>query len=690
MKLKLLLIVLLVVSYASADNQRAATKSMKLLETKYSKLPLGDVQPEGWLRSQLIIQSKGLTGHLDEFVLTDSKWKGGDGFKLQGPPNRYISNYLEGLVPLAYILGDQKLKEKSQEYIEWILKNAKSDGWFGPPREDKNGEGDTNNTEYLCGMLKMLMGYYEATGDARVIPLARNYFLYLDQQVDTWPPGAWWGIRAMEHAVVGYWLYQHTEDPAFLKSVEKIHRNSFDWSKFFTNFPWDTETLKAGKIPQKWGATGKTAHGVALAWAIKFPGLWYLLSHKQEDKDAAFNAIEMLDRHHGQAGGRFSCDEHLNGRRPTSGTELCAVAEYMYSLEKLLEIFGDVELADRLELLAFNSLPGTMTPDCWAHQYDQQANQVLVSVAKREWSSNGNTANIYGLRPQYPCCMGNMHHAWPRLVEHMWMSTPDNGLAALVFGPCKVSTKAADGSKISIIEETDYPFDGTVRFRFDLPKELSFPFHIRIPAWADKALVHYRDKTLTPQPGTVLKIDAKWKSGDVVELKLPMKVRSESRYNNAISLLRGPLYFSLRIKKKYELLKSYDYKGAADWAIKPKTPWNYALWIDRKCLDEDVVVVRKNIGAFPYADIGDHVFDESSGKFKTYEQDPPVLLKVRGKRLPEWVMENNSCGEIPLGPVTSNEPVEELTLVPYGCARLRITEFPCLTDIFKSPIRRPN
>ena len=96
----------------------------------------------------------------------------------------------------------------------------------------------------------------------------------------------------------------------------------------------------------------------------------------------------------------------------------------MFSMEKLFEIFGDVSLADRLELLAYNSLPGACTADRFFHQYDQQANQVNVSVAKRGFD-NSETANLYGVAPHYPCCSFNGHHAWPRLVEHLWMATPD-------------------------------------------------------------------------------------------------------------------------------------------------------------------------------------------------------------------------------------------------------------------------
>jgi DUF1680 family protein len=101
----------------------------------------------------------------------------------------------------------------------------------------------------------------------------------------------------------------------------------------------------------------------------------------------------------------------------------------MFSLEELYAIFGDNRLADRLELLTYNALPATTSPDMWAHQYDQQSNQVLVSGVKRDWSTNGDYSNMYGLMPNFACCLANMHQGWPKFVESMWMATNDNGLA---------------------------------------------------------------------------------------------------------------------------------------------------------------------------------------------------------------------------------------------------------------------
>ena len=231
-----------------------------------------------------------------------------------------------------------------------------------------------------------------------------------------WPDKDWRGVRAMENAVTGYWLYRQTEEAWILEVIESIQKNSSDWTSYYEKFPWDSAASAEKKIPLNWGPDGLTAHVVNNAMAIKYPGLWFQQSGDERFKNAVFDGIAKYDLNHGQAGGRFSGDEHLSGKSPDRGTELCSVVEYMYSLEELYAIFGDNQLADRLELLAYNALPGTTTPDMWAHQYDQQSNQVIVNGEKRAWSTNGNYSNIYGLMPNFACCLANMHQGWPKFV----------------------------------------------------------------------------------------------------------------------------------------------------------------------------------------------------------------------------------------------------------------------------------
>jgi hypothetical protein len=642
-----------------------------LLKNAYIKLPLGTVKPMGWLKSQLEDQAAGLTGNIDNFWpdLVNSSWRGGDGEAWERGPY-----YLDGLVPLAYILNNDTLINKVKRWIEPILASSSDSGWYGPAKNRDRWP--------LAVANKVLMQYYEGSGDKRALNVLMKYFRYLHDSPPDWPDKDWRGVRAMENAVTGYWLYRQTGEPWILETIKSIENNSSDWTSYYEKFPWDSAAVADKKIPLNWGPDGLTAHVVNNAMAIKYPGLWYQQSKDERYKKAVFAAIEKYDLNHGQAGGRFSGDEHLSGKSPDRGSELCSVVEYMFSLEELYEILGDNRLADRLELLTFNSLPGTTTPDMWAHQYDQQSNQVLVSAAKRDWTTNGDYSNIYGLMPDFACCLANMHQGWPKFVESMWMATNDNGLALVTYGPSVVKAKVANGKDVTISEETDYPFNGSVKLTISTERPVRFPLDIRVPGWADSVIIRYKKNSVVVKGDSEYKIRARWKNGDQIFIEIPMNIRVEQRYNKSLSILRGPLYFSLRIDKEYKSVKiNYDnfgYKGSVDWQITPKSPWNYGLLIDKDNIMRGLKVTENPIGKYPFADKGDMVWSSDSGKYIMITKNAPLVITARGIRIPKWTMRDNSADVPPLSPVKPEGDPEIIRLVPYGCAKLRITEFPVM------------
>lgn len=653
------------------ENSNYSGNPEPLLQNAYTKLPLGSIKPEGWLKAQLEAQAEGLTGHVDDFWpdLVNSAWRGGEGEAWERGPY-----FLDGLVPLAYLLDDERLKDKVKEWIEPILTSSTDTGWYGPAKNKDRWP--------LAVASKVLMQYYEASGDSRALDVITKYFRYLHDTPPDWPDKDWRGVRAMENAVTGYWLYRQLKEPWILEVIRSIQENSSDWTAYYENFPWDSVASAEKKIPLNWGPDGLTAHVVNNAMAIKYPGLWYQQSGDHRFRDAVFDGIDKYDLNHGQVGGRFSGDEHLSGKSPDRGTELCAVVEYMYSLEELYSIFGDNRLADRLEFLAYNALPGTTTPDMWAHQYDQQSNQVVVNGEKRAWSTNGNFSNIYGLMPNFACCLANMHQGWPKFVSGLWMATNDNGLIAVAYGPSTVKALVSDGQVVEITEETNYPFDGTIRFRFKSDEPVRFPFSMRIPGWADTAVITYKDKIIREKGGSTARIFARWDPGEVITLELPMDIKAEKRYNNSLSLLRGPLYFSLRIGKEYKSVKinyyNFGYMGSVDWEINPLTPWNYGLMVDRNNLKRGITVVTGEPGPYPFADRGDMIWSADSARYLPWEQDAPLILKTRGMLIPGWTLKDNSADIPPLSPVRPEGTNEVIELVPYGSARLRITEFPVI------------
>ena len=653
-----------------------------LLPNAYIKLPLGTVIPAGWLKSQLEAQAAGLTGNLDDFWpdLVNSSWRGGDGEAWERGPY-----FLDGLVPLAYLLKDDHLIGKVKTWIEPILTSSRDTGWYGPAK----------NTDRwpLAVANKVLMQYYEATGDKRALDVITKYFRYLHNSKPDWPDKEWRGVRAMENAVAGYWLYRQTGESWILETIKSIEQNSSDWTTYYEKFPWDSASSADKKIPLNWGPDGLTAHVVNNAMAIKYPGLWYQQSKNDRFKKAVFSGIKKYDLNHGQAGGRFSGDEHLAGKSPSRGTELCSVVEYMFSLEELYEIFGDNTLADRLERLAYNSLPGTTTPDFWAHQYDQQANQVISSAAKRDWSTNGDYSNIYGLMPNFACCLANMHQGWPKFAVSMWMATNDNGLALVSYGPSVVKAKVGNAKEVTITEDTNYPFNGTVKLTINTEKAVRFPIDLRIPGWADSVTIKFKNKLVKVKNISVYKIRERWKNGDQIFIELPMQLRIEKRYNNSLAILRGPVYYSLRIDKEYKSVRinydNFSYKGSVDWEIYPNSAWNYGLLIDRRNISRGMKVTENPVSKYPFSDRGDLIWSADSNKYVLSVQDAPVTIKARGMKIPEWTIKNNSADVPPLSPVKPEGDPEIITLVPYGCARLRITEFPVMDIILMEDMMRP-
>jgi len=646
--------------FAANDGAPAAAVKDRapLHSSAFFALPLGSVRPAGWLRRQLEIQASGLSGHLDETwadVGPNSGWLGGTGESWERGPY-----FLDGLLPLAYLLDDARLKAKAQKYIDWILTHQATDGMIGPASND--------DWWPRIVALKALTQYQEFTADQRVIPLIDRYFRYQLAELPKRPLRDWGKFRWQDEALSVIWLYNRTGSAYLLDLARILHQQGYDWMAQFANFQFK-QKITADYIKLNEGGGLKdlalSTHGVNNGQAIKTGAIWSLVSGSDTDRKATAHMIAELDRYHGLPNGMFSCDEHLSGRDPSQGSELCTVVEYMFSLERALAATGDPLLGDRLERLAFNALPGTLTDDMWAHQYNQEPNQVECSLHHKPWVSDGPESNLFGLEPNFGCCTANFHQGWPKFAASLFLLSGDpnsdqhDGLVAAAYAPCEVRANIR-GTSVHIAEETAYPFRGAIKLTVNPSAPLAFPMHLRIPAWASGAAITINGKPEPqPQPGTFARVERTWKPGDRVEINFPMQPRASRWFNNSVAIERGPLVFSYGIGESWVKLR--DRGMTADWQVFPTTAWNYAIKLDPQNPSADIKVTESEIGETPFA-----------------RKTAPVRLDVKARKLPKWRAEDGAADAPPQSLVASEAPEEEITLIPYASAKLRITAFPQL------------
>jgi DUF1680 family protein len=640
---------------AATETSLAAFSGVKnrapLAANAFYPLPLGSVRPTGWLRRQLQVQADGMGGHLDETwpdVGPNSGWLGGTGESWERGPY-----FLDGLVPLAYLLDDARLKAKAQKYIDWTLQNQTSDGMIGPKSND--------DWWPRMVMVKVLAQYQELTGDQLVVPVLERYFAYQRQELTNRPLRDWGKFRWHDEFLIVLWLYNRNGDSKLLDLARLLHQQGYDWQAQFADFqytgPITSEFIKLNQGGSK--ELGLSSHGVNNAMAIKASPLWYLISHSEVDRAALQRQLAALYHYHGLPNGMFSCDEHLAGLDPSHGSELCSVVESMFSLEQSLAILGDPALGDRLERLAFNALPGAFTDDMWAHQYDQEPNQVECSLHRKPWTTNGPESNLFGLEPQFGCCTANFHQGWPKFAASLFMLSQDDGLVAAAYSPCEVRTMV-QGTALRVIEETEYPFRGTIRMMVNPASRLVFPLLLRVPAWADGATIEVNGKPEPPPaPNTFARVQRAWNAGDVVEVKFPLKPRASRWFNDSVAVERGPLVFSYGIGESW--VKLADRGLTADWQVFPTAAWNYAIAVSPEDATDSVSVTEAPLSQRPFT-----------------AKPAPVELHVKARKLTSWRAEDGCANPLPGSPVSSDQPEESIALVPYAATKLRVTAFPQL------------
>ncbi len=631
-------------------NTNYVTNREPLLNTPFFKLPVGTIEPQGWLRQQLELEAGGFTGHLtelSEFLRKDGNaWLSPTGQGERGWEE--VPYWLKGYANLAFVLGNKKMEDEAQTWLEGALGSQKADGWFGPDQGRKGAATRLQGREDLWPnaiMLFCLMDYFEYSRDRRVIDLMTKYANYLKTvPEERFLVGYWPKMRGGDLLMSVYWLYNHTGDPELLDLAQKVHRRTARWDEDVINW-----------------------HNVNMSQAFGEPGTYHLQSHDPADLVACERNYEKMRTLYGQVpGGMFGGDENCRPgySGPRQAIETCGIVEMMLSDETLLWISGAVKWADRCEDVTFNSLPASMTADMKALRYLTAPNMVL-SDSRNKAPGIQNGGPMFHMNPHgHRCCQHNSGHGWPYYAQHLWMGSADNGLAAMFYMASTVRAKVGQGQQVTMRQSTHYPFEEAILLDVTLDRPVNFPLYLRIPGWCTRARVKVNGQRLSvaARPGGYVRIERLWRSGDAVHLELPMDLHTTVWRANmdSVSVHYGPLTFSLKIDEN--VVRNGGTDAWPAWDIQPASAWNYGLVWDRARLHESFQVIQRGwpINNMPFTHGGN-----------------PIEIKARGRRIAAWTLDHQGLvQEIQPSPIVTDTPVEDLTLIPMGAARLRLSAFP--------------
>jgi hypothetical protein len=547
------------------------------VEPQFELLRFGEVMPEGWIREQVNRDLKvGFAGHLPEVApftcgaeifganrntpghyqnAGGGSWGGAEGAWWKGETE---GNWRSGNTMLALLSGLPEERAVADANVHYLLKTQDPDGYmgiYGPTLRWAGGDVDNGELWTQTCIFRGLIAYYEATGNADVLKaVERAVQLTMSHYGDGIrdPYGAETQNHNLMFVDVMERLYDLTGNTAYRDFGVYLYR---DYSK---DMQTDVAlgTLVAGNHPfMGHGAT--TYEGLRVPiWAAYVTGDPLL-------RAAADEALAKAWPHVSPTGGPVSNEFIAN--KPTDpdlgGYEGCGEKEWMTSLLSAAQKTGRAMIAEQAETTFYNSVQGSRLPDGTGVDYVTTDNLYRI---------DGAIMNRVIFSPAHEdvadCCAPNFTQIGAIFIRNMWMRSQD-GLAAVLYGPCDVHTTVKD-VPVALAEETTFPFSESLHIKVDPKAPVAFVVRLRVPSWANSVTALSAGAEIS-RAGDWLLVSKTWQPGDDIDLSFGAQVQPVPANNGEFYLRRGPLFYALPIGAIKRPVKDYPLPGFHDYFFFP-------------------------------------------------------------------------------------------------------------------------
>ncbi|MGD0092016.1 MAG: beta-L-arabinofuranosidase domain-containing protein [Planctomycetota bacterium] len=644
-------------------------------------LPPGAVEPAGWLRDWCLAARDGYTGHMDEYDdefkrawAADHKMTGDKLLWYKGAwPYEGGGYWFDGLARLGYALHDEALIQQAKRRLYAVADQMNPNGLLFLWWLDRNNPGDRKAVLaalegwplWACGLLgRAMTGYYAGSGDKHVLEALEKAY-GSDPDCLRWIPGN------LSNAWPALETYTWTGNPGVAAALDAMFKK--EGGGLLPNL---SRYRKAPDL--KPGTTVDNAHVVEFIESTTPWAAGYLWTGDARYLQAAIGWHDLLERVAMQPYGVPVSDEWYIPTGAFRGSETCDVAGYVWSQASLLSVTGEGRMADRLERAFFNAGPATVSRDFKTHVYFQSPNR-FANLSPNFPHGPMAGGGVYQRKHGPLCCTAALNRIVPWYVTHMWMATCDNGLAATCYGPCKVTALAADRVPVVIACQTDYPFNETIEISVQPAREAAFPLDFRIPGWCAQPALSVNGAAVavgrvanSPHKGFA-RINRSWKTGDTVQLRLPMTASVRIGRDAA----PGPPYDGAHKVTRVTIPEENSTQGVP-YAAVSYGPLLFALPIpDTRDANTPDAAARWKFAL----DIQEPGLTVERGAMPAKWDWPlasPLKLRANAREI-AWNPDPKDP-RLPSFPVAKQKAAEPVTLVPYGCTKFRISMFPVTAE----------
>lgn len=634
---------------------------------KRNDLPSNNIKLSGWAKEFLDRQETGLTGHPEEsgfpfntgmwtenMDYTDREYPGGSGWW----PYEQTGYYLDGALRCGYMNNSTKLINRVTENINHVLSNVDKEGIL-------HAGSVSDDWWPMVVFMRILFEEFEVNHDAKLLNAIEKHYqsVYKKEESFNLPKDAGFSIRSLLHIEHLCKLYGITGNQWYIDIAEKLY-NTFQGNAIAS------ENNKLRRLTAKGFAEGLMpgGHSVTYHEFLKLPVILFHYTQKEEYKIAFERGFELLSEHHELVDGLSSSVEGLEGKAANMAHELCNVSDFNWAAGWALLATGDAKYADKMEKVLYNAGFSSITSDFKAHQYYGTPNMPISSDMssfyndKSGWGFAAKGRLCYRPGHDTECCSGNVHRMFPTFVNRAAIVEP-NGIKLALYIPSTIEVQVKN-EPLKFIQETNYPFEHSVKIRIEKAPSKKINFDLRIPGWSDNYYIELNGKTIAEGTGNTFfeNVQRKFKDGDVIQIVFETSPKIDDR-GKGVAITYGPLVYSYPIEAKKRVITS-DNGGKCSpefpaYEFLPKYPHNWAYSLSANLESSDIEIVETGNSSYPW-EFG----------------NVPLKLKVTALPVKNWKLKDNvAASEFP-EILDLGEKADTLILQPLGTTLLRITEFP--------------